>query len=239
VTIVAAGAYHVVGLGDSVPAGAACGCTSYVQLVGERVAHATGRTASVDNLAQSGLTTAMLQDQLDQPDTRLKIAAADLVIVTVGANDFDSSMVADEACGPPELRCYQDTLNRQQGALSAILARINAMHADGRVRVMVTGYWDVFLDGEVGRQQGSDYVRNSKALTLADNSTIAAAAVANSDTYVDLYATFKGDGSSDDTAFLAADGDHPDAEGHRRIAATLADALCGGAPAPSGGGSPC
>ena len=48
----------------------------------------------------------------------------------------------------------------------------------------------------------------------------------HSDTYVDIYTPFKGaDGSTDDTALLADDGDHPNAAGHQLIATALLAAL--------------
>jgi len=99
----------------------------------------------------------------------------------------------------------------------------------------VTGYWNVFLDGAVGRARGAAYVTGSDALTRAVNAGIAAAAERTGATYVDVYRPFKGDGDVDCTPLLAADGDHPDARGHRVIAEALLAALTGG-PAPPPGG---
>jgi lysophospholipase L1-like esterase len=42
--------------------------------------------------------------------------------------------------------------------------------------------------------------------------------------YVDLRAIFKGpDYDSDETPYLASDGDHPNAAGHQKIAAAVVD----------------
>jgi lysophospholipase L1-like esterase len=212
--------YRVVGLGDSVPAGSACGCTSYVSLVAAQAASERSRTADVSNLARPGLTSAGLQAQIGDRTVRAELAAADLVIVTIGANDFDESRLASSDC--PAASCYQDTLAAQRTTLSAILGEVSALHPGGDAAVLVTGYWNVFRDGQVGRDRGSAYVRASDDLTVADNALIAAVATAQGDTYVDIYTPFKG---GDDTGLLAGDGDHPNAAGHALIARTLLQAL--------------
>ncbi len=211
----------MVGLGDSVPAGTACYCDSYVTQVAR--AAAGQRVPDVANLAQDGLTTSGLADQLDDSAVRDKLTGADLVIVTIGANDFDAGELTDDDCQPAtELSCYQDALAQQRSELAAVLARIGGLHP---AAVLVTGYWNVFLDGRVGRERGGTYVAGSNALTLADNAVISSVAAAQGDTYVDIYGPFKGDGSRDDTNLLASDGDHPNAAGHALIAQTLLHAL--------------
>ena len=62
-------------------------------------------------------------------------------------------------------------------------------------------------------------------LTRAANALIATAARKDGAGYVDLYAAFKGEHAErDPTRLLAADGDHPNAAGHRVIAAALLSA---------------
>lgn len=219
------GTYRVVGLGDSVPAGTACGCDTYVSLVGRARAAALGLAPDVTDLAVPGMTTAELVDQLGDPDVASAVAGADLVIVTIGANDFDPDQAADDACAPPGLDCYRPQLDAQPAELDAVLDAIAALEAGHPATVVVTDYWDVFLDGDVGRAQGPAYVAASDALTAADNAVIEAAAGRHGAIFVDLFEPFRGDGSSDDTALLAADGDHPDAAGHRLIARTIEAAL--------------
>jgi lysophospholipase L1-like esterase len=213
------GPYRVVGLGDSVPAGTACGCTTYVSLVGAAEAAKSGTTASVSNLAVAGETTSGLLDQLKETGVRRAVAAADLVIVTIGANDFDEDAVTGSDCDAPSLDCYQSTLATQAKRLTTVLKEIGSLQKSGTV--LVTGYWNVFLAGPVGAANGSAYVRNSDALTVADNTQIESIAQAQGDTYVDIYSPFAGTGGS----LLAADGDHPDAAGHRAIAKALEAAL--------------
>jgi lysophospholipase L1-like esterase len=216
--------YRVVGLGDSVPAGSACGCTTYVDLVGRQAADRRGTTADVSNLAQGGLTTPGLLDQLKDGSVKEKVAAADLVIITIGANDFDTGSVGSSSCAG--LYCFQSTLKQQKSQLDEVFDRVEGLLDDPDATVVATGYWNVFLDGDVAATRGAGYVRNSVALTRAENDQIKATAEQNGATYVDIFTPFKGSsGTRNDTSLLAADGDHPNAAGHRKIAATLEAAL--------------
>ena len=214
--------YRVVGLGDSVPAAAACGCTSYVTLVGRSEAARRGLAADVANHAVSGLRTAGLLDQLKDPAVRGDLADADLVMVTIGANDFDSDEVTDDSCAPPDLSCYQDDLRQQASQLSKVLDEVDAIQQTAGT-VLVTGYWNVFLDGRVAAALGDDYVVNSAALTDAANAQIAQIAEAHGDTYVDIATPFAA--VDDVTTLLADDGDHPNGAGHHTIATALEAAL--------------
>jgi lysophospholipase L1-like esterase len=220
------GPYRVVGLGDSVPSGFACDCVSYVSLVGQYEAARENTTAAVSNLAEPGLTTSDLLDQLKDSSVRRQIAAADLVIITIGANDFDTGSVGDESCSAPGLDCFQSTLQEQATQLTSAFKEVDGLLGDDPATVLVTGYWNVFLDGDVAATRGADYVRNSNALTVAENAQISAIGQAQAETYVDIYTPFKTtSGTGDDTALLAADGDHPNAAGHRTIAQALEAAL--------------
>jgi lysophospholipase L1-like esterase len=92
----------------------------------------------------------------------------------------------------------------------------------GRARVLVTTYWNVFTDGDVARRaERPGYLAWSDALTRQANAAIAQVAATHGATLVDLYAPFKGDGSTDPTDLLAADGDHPDAAGTALISRTV------------------
>lgn len=213
----------VVGLGDSVPAGTACACTDFVRLVATSIARAQGSAATATNLAVGGETSSGLLQRLGDPATRRAVRGADLVLVTIGANDFDSDDVTDDACAAPtSAACYQADLAALSSTMREVLGQVGRL-TDGQV--VVTGYWNVFLDGRVGRAQGSAYVRNSDALTKAVNTELQAVAAQGGATYVDVYRPFKGDGDRDDTILLAADGDHPDAQGHVVIANAITTAL--------------
>jgi lysophospholipase L1-like esterase len=211
----------VVGLGDSVPAGSECGCTSYVSPVAQQAAHVSGNAVSVRNLAVGGLTTAGLGAQLRRPGVRSALARADVVILTIGANDFDEGLVTTPSCSAATgSACYRPGLDALGRRLASAVSQVRALQA-GHGVLLLTGYWNVFKDGAVGRDMGTAYVTASDALTRAVNAKISGAAGAGGARYVDLYRPFKADGSADCTALLAADGDHPNGAGHQLIARTV------------------
>jgi len=220
------GSYRVVGFGDSVPSGSNCGCTNYVTLATRALARRYGEVAVLHNLARGSQTTAGVLAQLRDPVVRTEVADSDLVVITVGANDFPAGKLMSSACRPaPATSCYRAILAAQRIRLDAILAQVRSLQARHGGSVVVTGYWNVFLDGVVARRLGSGYVRASTSLTVADNAMIASVARARSARYVDLYRAFRGNGSVDDTRLLASDGDHPNAAGHRVIAAAVVAAV--------------
>jgi len=90
--------------------------------------------------------------------------------------------------------------------------------------VVLTGYWNVFLDGAVGGALAQTYTATSDALTRTVNATIAGVAAAHRARDADVYAPFKGDGTLDDTLLVAPDG-NPDAAGHLVLASAVARAL--------------
>ena len=215
---------RVVVIGDSVATGSHCDCTAYGQLVANELAHADGRRTTTTNLAKAGATTSSVLSELSQPAVMARLRGAEVVIVTVGANDFEQSQQLD--CGPGvSMACYALSLETLSDRIAQILSRIQSLSGAQRSRVVVTGYWNVFLDGQVGRSHGVAYVRDSVELTQRVNSIIATQVAAFQGVYVDLYSAFRGDNDADDTALLAADGDHPNAAGQTVIARAITHGL--------------
>lgn len=203
---------HLVVLGDSVPAAAACQCAGF----GAELARTL--TATLTNSAVSGQNSAGLIQQLNDPAVRAAVRTASVVTVTIGANDFDETKATDRAC--MDLSCYSSTMNVLSGHITTILQKIRALLPAGGI-VVVTGYWNVFLDGQVAASLGPTYVAVSNALTVAVNDALLAASSLSAARYTDLYQPFKSVGNPDDTQFLAADGDHPNAAGHQLIATAI------------------
>lgn len=216
-------ATDVVGLGDSVPAAANCGCASYIALLARSLSRLEGTAVTSDNQARNGLTSAGLLTQVKQSHTHADPGT--VTVVTIGANDFDSTELSAAGCSAPEeLRCYGPTLASFRRTLDELLTEL-LPGLGPRGPVLVTGYWNIFLDGGVGSAQGSDYVRDSDALTQQVNATIEQVTRSHRLTYVDLYEPFKQYDYGDDTALLADDGDHPSAAGHVLISTVLLSAL--------------
>lgn len=221
------GPLTLVGLGDSVPAATTCDCNGFVEQLGTRLTALTGRHWEVHNDANGGWTTADVEDDLQAASTRDDLARADLVVVEVGANDFDLDRVDDPACLPASSSgCWSATLQRLRDGLTRIIDHIRHLDARPDLRVAVLGYWNVTVDGSVGTALGEDFVLGSDALTRLVNGSVAAVASSTGALYVDAYTPLKGvDGTRDPTGDLLDDGDHPNAKGHRLLTTAVVDSL--------------
>jgi len=212
----APGPARLVVLGDSVAAGSACDCPGFGSVVAAR------QSASLTNEAAAGFTSADLLVQLQSPSVDTALQSATAVVITIGANDFDAAPANDPGCA--DLSCWATASTQLSTTLDQVMSRVDAL-VPSTATVVLTGYWNVFLDGAVGAAQGPTYVATSDALTRRVNSTVARVAAAHGNRYADTYTAFKGDGTRDDTTLLAPDGDHPDTSGHRVIAAAVERAL--------------
>lgn len=216
----------VVALGDSVPSASTCDCTGYVESLGATLHGLTGRPVTVHNDATDGWTTADVDQDLSSPSTSSHLRSADLVVVEVGANDFDLDRVDDPACLPATTSpCWAATMADLRTGLAEIVRTVHALDTRPDLRIAVVGYWNVTVDGAVGEARGEAFVTGSDALTRAVNAAIQGTAQTLGAVYVDAYTPLKGDGSADPTAALLDDGDHPNAKGHAIIAAAVLGAL--------------
>lgn len=213
-------------LGDSVPSGKACHCRPFPQTYASLLSRRTGARVTGENRAVSGLDTAGLISQLRAREVEDDVRRADVVLVTIGANDFGDhhDQVVDGRCGTGRTDCVSDELGSMGRRLAAALARVRALRHGQPTSVLVTGYWNVFQDGDVARRAfGAAGLRASLRLTRRANAVIRSVSAAAGARYVDLFGPFEHSGR-DITSLLAADGDHPDAAGHALIARTLLDA---------------
>jgi lysophospholipase L1-like esterase len=211
----------VVGVGDSVTAGTNCSCASFVGLYAAKLASRRGlRTTSV-NSGMGGWTSSALLESLTRPGMfRDQVAKADILLVTIGANDL--SPLESERFSGRGATCYSSLVQRVGHNVELIVDAARAAKPDHPPTILVTGYWNVFKDGDVAKRSDSESFRHwSDTLTRAENTQICEGAERAGATCVDIYTAFKGDGSKDPTLLLAEDGDHPDAAGHELIAATL------------------
>ncbi len=207
-------------LGDSVPAGGACSCTPFPRRVAALIAARAGHGVITHNDAVGGLTTLLLLEQLRHDrGIRSDVAWASVVLVEVGANDISS-----RTCGLT-VSCYSPAVRRVGTLLDAVVHQIKVLRGRRATAIVLIGYWNIWRDGAVARARGAAYVAASVALTKAVNVEIAASSRRNGVTYVDLWVPFRGTTDRDDTALLAADGDHPNARGHQVIAVAIARAL--------------
>jgi lysophospholipase L1-like esterase len=209
----------VVALGDSVPAGSACGCVPFPGLYA-RAQHAVGV-----NLAEPGYTSADVLAQL--PADRDVLASATEVLLMVGANDVGEAFEADDPYAPAAAAVRTD-----------VAATVTAIERIRPIPVIVFGYWNVVLDGRVAAEKyGPDGVRAAADATRFANDALRAAARQSGARYVPTEAAFHGDdGGRDPTGLLAPDGDHPNAAGHAAIAALIPPLPPAASPSGSGPG---
>ena len=214
---------HVVALGDSVTAGSNCDCTAFPQLYAQDLTQVRGNPASATNLGVAGLDSNGLVAMLAAGTTAAKeVATADVVLITIGANDFGShhDEVTSGSCRGD---CLSDTIEHMSAELTKAIERIHGLRSGRPTAVLVTGYWNVFEDGHVARRvfPGVGLAATAE-LTHRVNTALREVAGRTHASYVDLYSTFKGPNThGDDTALLADDGDHPNASGHVLIARRL------------------
>ena len=211
------GPLRVVGLGDSVTSGEHCDCDDYVTGFGKLLAARTGTAVHTVDDGESGSTSPDLAADLSNDrGLRRDVASADIVVLTMGANDLIPALHAFRK-GGCDAGCYGPELTRTSHDLGTVVGRISAL-SGGHAQVLVTTYWNVFADGDVARRnEAAGYLAWSDQVTRAANSAICATATEHGATCVDLYTPFKGDGSDNPTGLLAADGDHPDAAGTAAI----------------------
>jgi len=211
----------VVGIGDSVTAGSNCDCAAFIGLYATGLASARGLKTSSMNLGVSGWTSSQLLRSLTLPGSfRDQVARADILLVTIGANDLvPLESRQPSGCGTT---CYSPLVESVGHNVELIVAAARAAQPDHPPTTLVTNYWNVFQDGDIGTaENGESFQSWSDILTRAANAQICDAALRAGATCVDLYSPFKGDGSKNPTSRLAADGDHPNSAGHQLIASVL------------------
>ncbi|MGW6283114.1 SGNH/GDSL hydrolase family protein [Kribbella sp. NPDC055071] len=215
------GQLSVVALGDSVTSGYHCYCRAFPALYGDLLQQRTGTGVTVHNLGRPGLDSSGLLEEVDDDNslTARATAAADVVLITIGANDFVDHE-KDITSGRCTTECVTTELSGLTTNLQRILQRIRAFRPADPPTVLITDYWNVFKDGAVARGLYPPAgVEASQQLTLVVNQLIKSAATDDGSVFVDLYAPFE---AQDDTSILASDGDHPNAAGHALIANLIA-----------------
>src|SRR3954451_13187720 len=139
----------VVGIGDSVTAGSACDCTDFVRLYAAGVPVSAGGPARAVNLGEGGQTSAQLLSELSSGGAMShQVASADVVLVTIGANDLLplldtwSSSGCAASCSSPSVQAVARNI-------TGVVDRTRGLRAGHPTRILVTDYWNVFEDGDV------------------------------------------------------------------------------------------
>jgi lysophospholipase L1-like esterase len=205
-----------VALGDSVPRGTNCACTPYPPLTADGISASDGRTVTANNDSVAGATTADVLQQVNvDADVMNNLRTARVVEIEIGANDVGYS----QTCGTA-VDCYAPKIPMIEKNLHAIVGRVDDLAAGHKPLVVLLDYWSVWLGGKYAAAKGDAYVNAAEQMTDEVNSVVKSTAAKTGSAYVDLRAAFKGPSYAyDETKYLSNDGDHPNAAGHRQIAA--------------------
>jgi lysophospholipase L1-like esterase len=210
----------VLGLGDSALTGQGCSCpdllVDYAELAGARI----GKDIQARNEAEAGSTSKDLVDGLGGRHIRSEIDAADVVVLFTGANDFVDAFYEVAGGGAPK-KHYGPVADKLRKNVETTVARVRRRNA--HARIVVCGYWNDFKAGSVARHEYSNAQRKAadKATDYTNRALHSAADRAGAH-YVSTRELFR---DEDITPYLASDGDHLSAAGHRRIARALVDLL--------------
>lgn len=181
---------------------------------------------TVTNHAVGGATSSDLLVELSfDRITRQSVAEADIVVITIGANDqSDVYYPLDESSCDEQ--CHNATLQRLDRNLRSIVEITKSLGQNKPKKIIITGYWNNFEDGEVGLEIfGAEKLAWSRQLTADSNAVIRQVALDTGSSYVDTTPLFLGeDGTQDPTSMLISDGSHPNAEGAKAIGLAIAAA---------------
>jgi lysophospholipase L1-like esterase len=208
------GTLRIVALGDSITRGTGDRQGGYAQRAAATL-RGRGRPVALTNLSNPGDETMDLLRRMRAPEARRQIAAADLVVVSIGGNDLTHSLRPRLGGGaPPADEDLEAPLSRARRNLQTIVAELRALNPDAPVRLV--GLYNPFEIAPEGEAE-------ARAQLLAWNNAIAEATHAHSGVIVVPVADlFEGRAER-----LAADHFHPGPRGHALIAERLLSTLPG------------
>ncbi len=229
----AAGALHLVAIGDSIPFNSPddCpGCTGFVARYASALEAASGQKVTVENLSQhNGLTLPMLLDELQT--FKGQLTAADVIVVGIAHNSLELNQ--DKPCGgaldandiPDWSKMTRSCAVASAATYRPQYERLFATVAGwrrGRPTVLRTlNRYNDWI-GAPGIRLTQAEERTTTTFIDLWNAMLCSAATANGFGCADIYHRFngpRGDRPSGD--LLGGDYTHPSEKGNQAIAATL------------------
>jgi lysophospholipase L1-like esterase len=206
------GAFHIVALGDSLTRGAgdAAGSGGYP----ERVAAALrkdGRTVVVDNLAVDGAETGDFLRKMEEADVAQRVAAAQLILVSIGGNDLSHSLRAVVTPGEVPADPTAAALQSSSTNLLRILSLLRKANASAPIRLL--GLYNPFPETFDRRTAKETLLKWNVALEEASYGVSGAAVVPTADLF------------DERPDRLSADRFHPGPNGYSEIATRILSTL--------------
>lgn len=217
--------WQVVGLGDSFTKTQNTQGKTYLDLFAADLQNSVGFPVTVTDLSDDANTSARLADALRHDQTlRESVAAADIVLVSVGGNDSDPfGVYPPGTCSPTQplpscLRAYAPTFT---GNYRTILTAIDGLRTSKPTAVRVTSADNPFV-GWSEAPNPSFGVNFYRQVAEAETAAACGIAAEHHALCVDYLHLFGGaDGTRDPGKYLGSDHAHPGDAGIRLIADTL------------------
>lgn len=180
-TATADGAFRIVALGDSLTRGAgdAAGGGGYPERIAAALRKA-GLTVSVDNLAVDGSETGDFLRKMEAADVAGRVAAANLILVSIGGNDLSHSLRSvvpgETATDPTAAALTGASLNVQR-----ILSLLRKANASAPIRLL--GLYNPFPETYDKRIAKETLLKWNVALEEASYSVSGASVVPTADLF--------------------------------------------------------
>lgn len=193
-------AFSFVAFGDSWPYGAHCGgCVPFPQLIADHLEGEVDGGIDFNNFTTNGGTTADLLRMIQEdPSAREAVAAAELIVISTGANDMEdafNSWSPTRSCGGSDgLDCFRVVAEGWRSGFEAILSEINAIHTNNPVAIRVLTNSNEFLaDPGLIAAFGADFgATGGAAITALHHDALCEAAEAHGALCIDLRPVLNG-----------------------------------------------
>jgi lysophospholipase L1-like esterase len=220
----------LVALGDSIASTAdpACSCPAFAALFAHRI------RARLNDQAVSGSEARDLLMQLKtQNFVRGLVAKADDVIIDMGINDLPWNR-SDDPCSVEsqsgavrwagvDQKCIRRVARQYENTMNAVLTQIDQLRANKPTMLRVTDVYNSVIGDHVDRSFSAPAaVKPSEAAVSRFDAIQCRLASKHHGRCVDVHRAFNGPGGSQPAQrFLAADHQHPSAQGQQVIADLL------------------
>jgi lysophospholipase L1-like esterase len=220
-----------VALGDSLSTTYGGANKAWPSIYGKAAGKALGEELVVESEAIPGITSGDLLSMLhDSTSLRDQIAAAEIVTIYIGGNDFrnaNEAALVGGCAAEGDLSCHRDALEGLKERLEAIVEELLSLRSPSDTIIRMLDNFDRFPDNEVIRAEGypKEYSETIRPILQEWNEFTCDLAESKDIPCVSLYEAFngpRGEESPFEAGLLGSDGDHLSDRGHRAVAAELA-----------------